>query len=136
MEPNKNPVPTYSRATALKEGLLVNVSEEAKQEGITAPVAMDASLIETLNPTPFLSSLGVTLKDRITNLLKLAHAHVTPGEPPEESAEQKTIIPFMLLQGPLVHEDFISVALFIEKGDDGKPAITLTRIREGDEDTE
>jgi hypothetical protein len=115
----------------IAESDALDVSEEAEQEGVNFPVMIDAALAQTLEPTPFLSSLGVTVGGRIENLLKQVNAYITVAGEEKTLEKQRYYIPFMALKGPLVREDFLPVFAIVHTDKEGKQAITLTQNGDG-----
>jgi hypothetical protein len=109
---------------AIDHGLLVDISKEAKEKGIDMPVTLDGRLAKSLYPTLFLSSLGITFESRIENLLSLVRAQMNPDAIHNER-EQQFMIPFMVVQGPMITEAFLPVHVMIQPGTDEKPIITL-----------
>ncbi|ULQ60400.1 hypothetical protein K7I13_03575 [Brucepastera parasyntrophica] len=131
--PDENGYP-YSRGTAIRGGLLVDISGEAETEGIDIPVALTAELAQKLTPPDFLVSMGISLKQRIINLLKLVNAHIVPETSPGRNTEESYAVPFMVLRGPLVTEEFILVTALIHPGDDGRTVMTLLAAKDTDGD--
>jgi hypothetical protein len=117
----------YSRGTAIQGGLLVDISAEAKDVGLSYPVAVTASLAKNLQPNEFLSSLGFSFETQIRMLLSIVRESIVPRSEgtDENSADGKLIVPFVIIKGPLVEESLISVLVVIHDGDDGKPVMTL-----------
>ncbi|WP_010253561.1 hypothetical protein [Treponema primitia] len=111
-----------------KRCTLYDVSEEAKKADIEMPVLLDAELAGKLEPSPFLTSIGITFKQRLENLLSLVRSSIKPTK----QDEKQFGVPFMVLKGPLVSESFVLVHVNIESKD-GKPSITLSQISEIDE---
>jgi hypothetical protein len=117
----------YSRGTAIAGGLLVDISNEAQEVGLSYPVAVTASLAKNLRPNEFLSSLGISFEDQTRMLLQLIRERIVPHPEgiPEENEGEKLIVPFIVLKGPLIKEELISVLVMVHDGDDGEPVITL-----------
>jgi len=128
----------YSRGSALIEGLLVDVTEEAKKEGIDYPVAITAELARLLNPRPFLAEMGLSLEGRVKNLMTFLKQHLVPL--PERTGdglpEGRFAIPFLALQGPLIQEKSIPVIAIVHPGDSGEMVVTLTRAKDGEDTRE
>jgi hypothetical protein len=107
---------------------LLDVSEEARHEGIIYLVMVDPTLIQTLKPNQFLSSLGISLEDRIGQLLQLAHAYIMVNEESGAFSQPQYYLPFMVLKGPLVREDSCPVLARVHTGEAGKQLITLSHV--------
>jgi hypothetical protein len=103
----------------------IDINEKARRAGINMPVTIEPALLEKLKPSSYLSTLGVTLEKRVENLLSMVHANLKVKDRQEPGSGQKYYLPFMVLKGPLVAEDFFPVIAHITTGD-GNPLITLT----------
>jgi hypothetical protein len=110
----------------------LDIDEKAKMAGIDLPVTIAPALLAKLNPSPYLSSLGVALEQRVENLLRLLNAHLTAKDRQGHAAGEKYYLPFMILKGPLVAEAFFPVIAHIAVGENNCPTITLSEA----EDTE
>jgi hypothetical protein len=106
------------------ENKWIDVNEKARRAGIDMPVTIEPALLEKLKPSSYLSTLGVTLEKRIENLLGLLNANLTVKDREEHNGGQEYYLPFMVLKGPLVAEDFFPIIAHITTGD-GRPSITL-----------
>lgn len=62
---------TYTREQALDDGVLIDVSEMAKEAGIKFPVALTNAVYETLRPTPEDHDDGQSIDGRLWDLLML-----------------------------------------------------------------
>ena len=121
----------YSRGSLLHNGLLVDVSEIAQHENIPYPVAVSAALAKELEPNQFLSTFGINFTERVANLLKIVKGHFIPRRGGiEDLPDDQIIFPYVVLRGPLIHEDLISVVAIIHEGDDGEPVITISSLTE------
>jgi hypothetical protein len=128
----------YSRGTAIAGGLLVDVTEEARTTGIDIPVAIRADLAHELEPSRFLSDLGITFPDRVRNLLTLVSQQLEPIPEAGQEAfqESRFSIPLVVLKGPIVREECVPVIGIVHAGDDGNPVITLIRAKEEEDGNE
>jgi hypothetical protein len=111
---------------------MVNISEQAKKTGIEVPVMLEASLEKNLRPSPYLSSLGITLERRIENLLNLVNGNLHMRDKEGTPAENRFYIPFMILKGPLVCEDFLPVIVSVSPDNTGQPLVTITQAIDTD----
>ncbi|GHT83131.1 hypothetical protein FACS1894137_03480 [Spirochaetia bacterium] len=114
-----------------KEKHCIDIHEKAEAAGITSPVVIDSSLLKMMTPNPYLASIGVSLEDRIENLLGLVKANLHTGKD-SERVEKKDYIPFMVLKGPLVKEEFLSVIVNVETKGEDRTVITLSPADNGD----
>jgi hypothetical protein len=101
----------------------IDLSVKAKEAGIELPVVIDGLLLRELTPTPFLASLGVSLEARIENLLGLVKASL-------DAEETKTYLPFMVVKGPFVREEYVPVIAKIIRKEGGRPAVTLAKAED------
>ncbi len=60
---------SYSRAQALDDGMLVDVSERARRVGILYPVALTHAVYETIKTTEFDEEMGQSFEGRLADLL-------------------------------------------------------------------
>jgi hypothetical protein len=104
----------------------IDINEKAEKAGIEMPVKIEPALFEKLKPSPYLASLGVTLERRIENLLSMVNANLTIKDRQEHHTDQRYYLPFMMLKGPLVAEEFFPVIARITAGEEDRPSITLT----------
>jgi hypothetical protein len=110
-----------------------DVSREAQSEGIPLPVVIDGPLMETLTPSPYLESLGISCEQRIVNLLRLTKALLNPQEEFGASSDAVIPVPLMVLRGPLVREDCHTITLRIDRDIEGKKTITISQVVESNE---
>jgi hypothetical protein len=117
-----------------KERHLINIHEKAEEAGIESPVVIDSSLLKMLTPNPYLASIGITLDDRMGNLLELVKAKLK-NDKDAENSDKKYFIPFMVLKGPLVREELLSVIMNIEsKG--GNTTVIMVSAADNDDSSE
>lgn len=112
------PIHEYSRAQAIEDGVLVDVSETARQAGIRVPTAVTEAVWEQFVKVP----QGVEYQDeqgRLWDVIWMFVAQAQPGNdlvlyPLHVKNDNK---PGM---GPLV-----TLKAVIGPGDDGRPVITI-----------
>jgi hypothetical protein len=114
-----------------KERRRINIHEKAEKAGISSPVVIDGSLLKMMTPNPYLASIGVSLEERIKSLLGLVKANLK-AEKDSEKPDKKYYIPFMVLKGPLVKEEFLSVIAQVETKGGDRTVITLSQADNGD----
>jgi hypothetical protein len=112
---------------------LYDVSREAQAEGISMPVFIDGQLMETITPSSYLESLGISREQRIINLLHLTQAILHPVNEKCASGDAKLPLPFMVLRGPLVREDCFTVTIRIHTDAEGKKEIIISQANGSDE---
>lgn len=135
MQQPKTPSYEYSRGSEIRGGILVDVTEAAQAVGLTYPAAVTASLAQELKPNQFLSTFGISFEERARNLLEVVRLNLVQRSDGsgEEFKEGKLLIPFVIMQGPLIREELISVLALIHEGDDGKPVVTLMKPQSDEE---
>jgi hypothetical protein len=104
---------------------LIDINEKARKTGIDMPVAIEPALLEKLRPSPYLLSLGVTLEQRVENLLALAKMNLKAQDWQNNAADQKYYLPLMIVKGPLVAEAFFPVIARVAIGEGNRPSIAL-----------
>ena len=62
-------ISAYTRANALEDGVLVDISSLAKEAGFNSPVAVTRALFEILDPEEDLKSEGQDLNGRVWDML-------------------------------------------------------------------
>jgi hypothetical protein len=121
---------TYSRADALEDGILVDVSEMAKEAGFLLPVAVTAALWGDISVIP--EGSGQDVKGRLWDVLTMGnhaiHAAVQRGAGRTDTVRYQVIL--TLPGGASEEESLYSVKCVIGPGDDGKPVLTLMQPHE------
>ena len=64
-------ISVYTRKQALADGVLVDITEVARANGVKVPTAVTAGLFAIIKPTEELEALGLSLDGRLKNLLFL-----------------------------------------------------------------
>lgn len=73
---------SYSRAQAIEDGVLVDVTEMAKEAGFKFPTAVSQAVWAMIEPSPAVKKLGEDAKGRLWDVLNMAIAAAkcaTPG---------------------------------------------------------
>jgi hypothetical protein len=104
-----------------------NIHDKAKKAGIELPVAIEGTLLDTLTPAPFLTSLGISLEARIDTLLGLVKASLTDQNRFDGVDKTKAFLPFTVVKGPFVREECVPVMVTITQDEGGYPVMTLTK---------
>jgi hypothetical protein len=121
---------TYSRADALEDGILVDVSEIAKEAGFLLPVAVTAALWGDINNIP--EGSGQDVNGRLWDVLTMAshavHVAVAQGGGRTNTLRYQVIL--TLPGGASEDESLYSIKSVIGPGDDGKPVFTLMQPHE------
>jgi hypothetical protein len=121
---------SYSHATALLDGFMVDVSEIAREAGFLLPVTVTASLWGDINNIPEGSDQNV--EDRLWNVLiagiDAVHAAATRGAGNGNTIRYQVIL--TLPGGASEEESLYSIKCVIGPGDDEKPVLTLMQPHE------
>jgi hypothetical protein len=108
----------YTRAQAIADGVLVDITEAAKQSGCKVHVAMTAAAYAECVEVPQ-GTEGVTAEDRLTEILNMVRiaAHILP-------IASECIFPVILMTGEESAEMKL-LKLHLGGGDDGEPVLTI-----------
>lgn len=116
-------ISTYSRAQALEDGVLTDVSTMAREAGITFPVALTSGLVAKLTPSAKAKSSGQSFEGRLWDCLFILRLCIQGGLPARKE------------QGPgpgqtlhykfMVSRKYVFVKAVCGPGDDLEPTITL-----------
>ncbi|MBF0480255.1 MAG: hypothetical protein HQK81_08320 [Desulfovibrionaceae bacterium] len=111
---------SYSRKQALDDGVLVDITQEAKESGFKIPVAVSDNLFhEYINPPPGLEGEGQSARGRLHDVLHMLKVAISSNK--NEPMLFFDVL-FLMRHG---HHD--KVELFAEIGPDGagKPCMTI-----------
>jgi hypothetical protein len=111
----------------------LDVSGIAQKEGIAMRVLIDGPLADNLKPNQFLEDMGISQTERIKNLVGLLKVHLAGETTDAKHNEKRCYIPFMIVKGPYVREEFLPVLAVIRHEDTEKPVITLSELVTHDE---
>jgi uncharacterized protein DUF6573 len=111
---------TYTRKEAIDDGVLIDITDQAKESGFKIPVAVTDTLYNKyLNPSEELEKCGQSLEGRIHDMVYILYL----------SARKKTVCTvlfkvYFLLKPGNDPEDFYLKAV-ISPGDEGEAVITI-----------
>ncbi len=116
------PIHTYSRAEAIEDGMLIDVTETAKEAGIKYPVAVTTELYNIIEPTEKEQAQGQDLEGRLWDTLFMFTL-----------AARKAEGPLMQYRVNYVREqpdgtlktETVTIKAVIGPGDTPEPVITL-----------
>ncbi len=111
---------SYSRRQALEDGVLLDISQEAKESGFKVPVAVSDNLYhQYIKPPEGLEGEGQSLRGRLHDVL-----HMLRGAIASNKNEPMLFFEVLFLMHHGHHE---KVKLFAEIGpdDDGKTCMTI-----------
>jgi hypothetical protein len=104
-----------------------DIEKKARKAGIDMRVTVESALLDKLAPSPFLSSLGVSIDRRLENLFGLVKASLTVKEKTGDSIDDRHYIPFIIVKGPFIKEDMLPVIVQFNREEGGDTSITLTQ---------
>ena len=115
----------YTRAEAIADGVLVDISEWAKESGFKFPVACTSALWDQcIVPPPRTVELGQSERGRVHDLLHMLFLAIRKGG----SGDQLTF-KVIFLQTPKRHET-VTLKSICGPGDNGEPVITVMLTNE------
>lgn len=124
---------TYTRAEAIADGVLIDVTATAKQVGFVFPVAVTEQLYHGLiTPTPRLERMGQSLDERLWDVLWMLRADLKTRRVNE--TEGRFCVAFVCDDGRDEDEDGlveIELMAWLGPGDEGEPVITIGYPGEG-----
>lgn len=112
---------TYTRAQALEDGVLIDVSEMARETGFKWPVAVSAGVWALVEPTPELEAWGQSVEGRLWDTLWMASWAVRGQQNPGT----RVTFEVAYLQEPAASPEVVSLQLVSGPGDHGEPVITI-----------
>jgi hypothetical protein len=114
---NVEVIDAYTRKQAIEDGILVNVSELAREAGFTYPVAMTAALMAAIEAIPE-SKSEQDCVGRLWDVLCMARQAVRRAKPGETELLYRLIM-------HVGRNTYYTVKLVCGPGDDAEPVITL-----------
>jgi len=112
---------SYTRAEALNDGLLIDVSKLATEAGFVIPVAVTRALYyQYLTPDDNFNLIGQSVDGRTWDMLFLLRLQILQSK----SDEQTTFFKVIFLTQPRVSQK-IRLKAVIDGGDDGNPVVTI-----------
>ncbi|MBE0522583.1 MAG: hypothetical protein IBX39_10015 [Candidatus Methanoperedenaceae archaeon] len=113
----------YSREQALKDGVLVDVTETAKEAGIKYPVAVTEALWNYIEPTKKLTEMGQSIQGRLWDVLYL---FATAGRGvPGGCSKLLYSVSFLMENSESFKPHVVKLTAVISPGDNHEPVITL-----------
>ena len=75
-----NVIFAYTRKQAIEDGVLVDISESAREAGFKAPVAVTAGVFSILEPSEALQKEGQDVKGRMWDMLSILKYEIRKSE--------------------------------------------------------
>lgn len=120
------PIHVYTRAEALADGLLVDVTETAKEAGFSVPTAITAAVEADLRDFDTGELVGHSYEGRLWDLLFMAHH----GARMSRNRDVSEFVFAMHLAKNAREGGNYRVKCVIGPGDDGAPVLTIMRSEE------
>ena len=115
----------YSRAQAIEDGVLVDVSETAKEVGFRLPVVITAALHDRLTLSQHDASIGQDYDGRLWDALWLAAYTIKLADPGTDTVTYTVVLQEVEAKsGQPVNVD-IRLWAVCGPGDEGEPVVTI-----------
>ncbi|MEN6442041.1 MAG: DUF6573 family protein [Syntrophobacter sp.] len=112
---------SYSRADALADGVLVDVSELAREAGFKLPVAVSDTLYHGyLTPPPELAKGGISVEGRLWDTLSVLRYAIKASP-----ATDRITFTVLFAQAPDAKPEPVELLAVCGPGDSGEPVITI-----------
>jgi len=108
-------ISVYTRAQAMEDGCLVDVSEWAREAGFKYPVAVTAAVYALLEPSDHSRNIGQSEKGRARDMFNMMHFAIKGKQGPAD------LIFFSVKFGKHVHR----LKSLCHSGDEQEPVITI-----------
>jgi hypothetical protein len=115
----------YTRAAALEDGTLVDVSEAAREKGFRYPVAITTALHTRLEPDEYEQSQGQSYLGRLHDVLWMAYLSTRRAATAVNHLAFQVIVAERRLNGRGLKPNTLTLWATVDGGDDGKPVITI-----------
>ena len=115
----------YSRAEAIDDGVLVDVSETAKEAGFKLPVAITAALHGRLTPTKADQGLGQDYEGRLWDVLWLAAFTIKLADPGTDTVAFTVALQEADSKSGGPRNTDLRLRAVCCPGDEGEPVITI-----------
>lgn len=117
---NHKIIHTYTRKQAFKDGVLVDVTEQAKENGFKLPVAVSCNLYHGyVVPNDSVDGEGQSVEDRLHDLFMITKAAAA-----SRWKDNRVSYDVLFKTGPKTLEMVRCLAI-VGPGDDGEPVMTL-----------
>ena len=115
----------YTRAQAIQDGVLVDVTETSKEVGFKLPVAITEALHNRLTPTKADASLGQDYDGRLWNVLWLAAFTIKLADPGTDTVTFTVTQQEVEPKSGQPHGVDIRLRAVCGPGDEGEPVVTI-----------
>ena len=115
----------YTRAQAIQDGVLVDVTETSKEVGFKLPVAITEALHNRLTPTKADAGLGQDYDGRLSNVLWLAAFTIKLADPGTDTVTFTVTQQEVEPKSGQPHGVDIRLRAVCGPGDEGEPVFTI-----------
>lgn len=115
----------YTRAQALADGVLVDMTETAKEVGFKLPVAITEALHNRLTPSKADTYLGQDYNDRLWDLLWVAAFTIKLADPGTDTVTFTVALQEADAQSSRLQNTDLRLRAICGPGDEGEPVITI-----------
>jgi hypothetical protein len=116
---------SYTRAQALADGVLVDVTETAKEAGFKLPVAITEALHSRLTPTKADQSLGQDYEGWLWDVLWLAVFTIKLADPGTDTVNYTVVLQEAEAQSGQPQNIDLRLRAVCGPGDEGEPVVTI-----------
>jgi hypothetical protein len=110
-------ISSYSRAEAIADGVLVDVTPKAKEAGFKVPIALTAAVRARLEPSEHDARLGQSFEGRLWDVLMVLRHHAG-------SSDADTVT-FEVIIAEMDEQHTIHLKAHIGPGDTAEPVVTI-----------
>jgi hypothetical protein len=115
----------YTRAEALEDGTLVDVSQAAREKGFRYPVAITAALHARLEPDKYEQSQGQSYIGRLHDVLWIAYLAARKSAPGTAHLNVEVIVAERRTSSRGLKHNKLTLWAAVDGGDDGQPVVTI-----------
>jgi hypothetical protein len=115
----------YTRAQAIQDGVLVDVTETSKEVGFKLPVAITEALHNRLTPTKADASLGQDYDGRLWDVLWLAAFRIKLADRGMDTITFTVVLQEVEVKSGQLQKVDLRLRAFCGPGDEGEPVVTI-----------
>ena len=115
----------YTRAQALADGVLVDVTETAREVGFKLPVAITEALRNRLTPTKADAAIGQDYDGRLWDVLWIAALRIKLADPGTDTVTFTVALQEVEPKNGQPHGVDIRLRAVCGPGDEGEPVFTI-----------
>src|SRR5688572_6853858 len=113
-------ISAYTRAQAIEDGFLVDITEFAREAGFKAPVAVTSGVFSILEPSEELQREGQDLKGRMWDMLWILRYEIRKSE-----GTDTTVFAPLMIKTPGEKPEPVKMWAKMGPGDEMEPVITI-----------